>query len=178
MNTQNTIQVSRQIPLTHQEIHFLEKKRKTSALALLPYTGLPIIGFALYAAGFPLTLFYLTIISALFAFLSFKEARTIWRINKDLRGNHKVAFEAEIEDYKQTNQTNRDGEITDSKYYFVAGGKKYEVGADVFYKSGRGDTVKITVAPASRHAFDVEKIRSAEKSRQPNSLFHFTSPLS
>lgn len=178
MNTTSTIQLPQQIPLTHQEINFLEKKRKASVLLLLPYVGFPLGGFAMYAVGIPFTLLYLAIVSVFFAFLIVKEARIIWKTTSDLRGNHKIAFEAEIEDYKQVDQTNRDGEITGSKYFFVVRGEKYEVGSDKFYKFGRGDTIKITVAPASRYAFDVEKIRSAEKSVEPNSHFHFTSPLS
>lgn len=168
-----------EIQLSSEEISFLQQKKSMSILFLL--IELIAYGFGwLFGAAttndFAGTVIYAGLITAFFGFLIFVEARKIRRFHRDLCGGVKIVFETTVEDFKQCSQRNDYGEVLYSDYFLIAGGEKYQVKADHYFRIDGGDVVRMTVAPASKYAFDVEKIASAAKADRPEMLFHFTSP--
>lgn len=167
------------IRLSNEEISFLQQRKTLSVLSLVGYVLVFGFGCFFYAADiedFTFAFIYAALITLIFGALIFREAKKISRINSDLRGNFKVVFESEIEDCKHTDEIRERGENLSSKYFLIVRGEKYRVKAEHYFKLGRGDKVRMTVAPAYRYAFDVEKLSGGKKSGSDDTLFSFISP--
>lgn len=175
----NNIRLSK-IQFSNEEISFLQQKKNISVLSLIGYVIVLGFGYFFYAADiadFTFAVTYAAIITSIFGALIFREAKKISRISSDLRGNFKIVFEAEIEDCKHADEIRERGENLSSKYFLVVRGEKYRVKAEHYFRFGRGDTVRMTVSPACKYAFDVEKIHGEKKSVSDDTLFRFTAPL-